>query len=107
MEQNLKFGHKRLYIDGQLIKASNGESFEVICPANEKPIATISWAQKEDTERALESAQKGFDSWSKLPLEERLQWIEKLRIKLLENEDLLRESIMYEMEKTLLVLPIP
>ncbi|MCK0189943.1 aldehyde dehydrogenase family protein [Arenibacter sp. F20364] len=100
MEQNLKFGHKRLYLDGQLIEASNGKSYEVICPANEKPIATIAWAQKEDTERALESAQKGFETWSKLPLEERLHWIEKLRLKLLENGDLLRESIMYEMGKT-------
>ena len=94
IKQSLKFGHKKLYVDGQLIEASNGETFEVICPANEKPIASISWADKLDTERALETAQKGFGSWSQLPLEERLQWIEKLRKKLLENSDLLRESIM-------------
>lgn len=100
IKQSLKFGHKKLYVDGQLIEASNGETFEVICPANEKPIASISWADKLDTERALETAQKGFESWSQLPLEERLQWIEKLRKKLLENSDLLRESIMYEMGKT-------
>ncbi|WP_252734373.1 aldehyde dehydrogenase family protein [Arenibacter algicola] len=100
IKQSLKFGHKKLYVDGQLIEASNGETFEVICPANEKPIASISWADMLDTERALETAQKGFESWSQLPLEERLQWIEKLRKKLLENSDLLRESIMYEMGKT-------
>jgi len=100
IKQSLKFGHKKLYVDGQLIEASNGETFEVICPANEKPIASISWADKLDTERALATAQKGFESWSQLPLEERLQWIEKLRKKLLENSDLLRESIMYEMGKT-------
>ena len=95
----MKFGHKKLYIDGQLRDASTGESFDVICPADETAIANIAWASKKDTELALTSAQKGFEYWSKLPVEERLQWIDKLRDKLLENSDLLRESIMYEMGK--------
>ena len=95
----MKFGHKKLYIDGQLREASNGKSYDVVCPADEKTIASIAWASSKDTELALESAQQGFEYWSKLPLEERLEWIDKLRDKLLENEDLLRESIMYEMGK--------
>ena len=95
----MKFGHKKLYIDGQLTEASNGQAFEVICPADEKATASIAWASKEDTERALIAAQEGFESWSNLPLEERLAWIDKLRNKLLEKSDLLRESIMYEMGK--------
>ena len=99
MIQNLKFGHKKLYIDGELVDAIDGKTFEVICPADEKPVATIAWAGKEDTKRALESAQKGFEVWSAMPLETRLQWIDKLRTKLIENRDLLRESIMYEMGK--------
>lgn len=95
----MNFGHKKLYIDGQLIEASNGKTFDVICPASETPIASISWAGKEDTQRALNAAQKGFEVWSKLPLNDRLSWINKLRDKILENRDLLRESIMYEMGK--------
>lgn len=35
-----------------------------------------------------------------MPLETRLQWIDKLRNKIIENSDLLRESIMHEMGKT-------
>jgi len=100
MKQKLNFGYKKLYIDGELVDASNGKTFEVICPADEKPTATIAWASKEDTERALESAQKGFEHWSKLPLQERLDWIDKLRNKIIENSDLLRDSIMHEMGKT-------
>ncbi|MDO6810735.1 aldehyde dehydrogenase family protein [Zobellia galactanivorans] len=99
MEQ-LKFGHKKLYIDGKLVEASNNKTFEVICPADERPTATIAWASREDTERALESAQRGFKTWSALPLNERLDWIDKLRNKILDNKDRLRESIMYEMGKT-------
>lgn len=100
MKQELKFGHKKLYIDGQLTNASNGRTFEVICPADEKPVATIAWASKEDTQRALKSAQKGFENWSAMAMETRLQWIDKLRNKIIENSDLLRESIMHEMGKT-------
>ncbi|ADV47760.1 aldehyde dehydrogenase family protein [Cellulophaga sp. E16_2] len=100
MKTNLKFGHKKLYINGELRDASNGASFDVICPADEQVVANLAWASKEDTQLALSSAQKGFEYWSTLPITERLDWIDKLRNKLIENSDLLRESIMYEMGKT-------
>jgi len=95
----MKFGHKKLYINGQLREAANAQSYEVVCPANEKTIATISWAGKEDAIYALASAKEGFEYWSNLPLGERIEWIHKLRDKLLENRDLLRNAIMYEMGK--------
>lgn len=94
------FGYKKLYLDGNLVDASNNKKFDVICPGNEKTAATIAWASREDTERALSSAQAGFESWSSLPLQERLDWIDKLRDKIIENSDLLRTSIMHEMGKT-------
>jgi succinate-semialdehyde dehydrogenase/glutarate-semialdehyde dehydrogenase len=100
MKTNLKFGHKKLYINGELREASNGASFDVVCPADEQVVASLAWASQEDTELALTSAQKGFEYWSNLPMQERLDWIDKLRNKLIENSDLLRESIMYEMGKT-------
>lgn len=93
------FGHKKLYINGQLVESSNGETFNVVCPANEKTVATIAWATKEDTQKALVTSQRGFELWSKLPLDERLKWIDKLRNKIIENRDLLRASIMHEMGK--------
>ena len=100
MSQMLKFGHKKLYINGELCEASNNRIFEVICPADEKPTATIAWASKEDTDSALQAAKDGFETWSALPLSTRLEWIDKLRSKIIENSDLLRESIMHEMGKT-------
>ena len=95
----MKFGYKKLYINGTLRDASDGGTYEVVCPADETAIASIAWALESDTQQALESAQQGFEYWSVLPLSERLAWIDKLRNKLLENRDLLRESIMYEMGK--------
>jgi len=79
--------------------ASDQRTFDVICPADEVVVAKIAWASKADTKKTLESAQTGFKYWSKLPLEERLNWIDQLRSKVIENRDLLRESIMYEMGK--------
>ncbi|RMH70949.1 MAG: aldehyde dehydrogenase family protein, partial [Gemmatimonadetes bacterium] len=95
----MNFGHKRLYINGELTEASDGGIYEIVCPGDESVVATIAWAGKEDTERALEAAREGFERWSALPLEERIAWIEKLRDKLIEKKTLLRESIMYEMGK--------
>ena len=100
MNTTLKFGHKKLYINGALRDASNGATFNVVCPADEQVIATLAWATEEDTQLALTSAQEGFEYWSALPLEKRIEWIDKLRNKLLEKSDLLREAIMYEMGKT-------
>ncbi|PWJ41792.1 aldehyde dehydrogenase family protein [Sediminitomix flava] len=99
-DQSLKFGHKNLYIGGDLVPASDNGSFDVICPADETVVGSISWATKADTLNALDAAEVGFQYWSSLSLSERLEWISKLRIKLLENATLLRESIMYEMGKT-------
>jgi succinate-semialdehyde dehydrogenase/glutarate-semialdehyde dehydrogenase len=96
----MDFGYKKLYIDGQLVDASNGAIFDVISPSNEQKVGTIAWAAKENTQKALETAQAGFQTWSVLPLENRLAWIDKLRTKLIENTDLLQNSVMYEMGKT-------
>lgn len=95
----MNFGHQQLYIDGQLRAAARGRTQAVICPADETTVAHIAWAGREDTEQALAAAQRGFAYWSALPLAERVQWIEKLRDKLLEEGERLRLSVMYEMGK--------
>ncbi len=97
---NLLFGHKNLYINGELVPASNGKTFDVISPATEKAVGSIAWASKEDTLKALETAEEGFKYWSKLPIDERNAWIEKLKLKIIENSDLLKEAITHEMGKT-------
>ncbi|NJB84018.1 aldehyde dehydrogenase family protein [Wenyingzhuangia aestuarii] len=97
---NLLFGHKDLYVDGQLVSATNNSTFEVVCPGTEQAIATISWATKEDTLRTLDAAQKGFEYWSQIPVSERVSWMHKLRDAILERANDLREAIVFEMGKT-------
>lgn len=56
----MNFGHKKLYINGNLTETSNEASFDIICPGDETKVTSIAWATREDTESALQSAQKGM-----------------------------------------------
>ena len=95
----MNFGYHKLYIGGELIDAASGDKQDIICPASNEIIATIAWTGEKDAQKALESAQEGFSFWSKLSLSERTEWMRKLKEVVLENDDLLRKAIMYEMGK--------
>jgi succinate-semialdehyde dehydrogenase/glutarate-semialdehyde dehydrogenase len=94
------FGSLKLYIGGQLIEANNGGKQTILCPANEKPIAEVAWADETDAQKALEAALEGFKYWSGLSLSKRTEWMSKLRTAILEKEALLRQAIIHEMGKT-------
>lgn len=93
------FGYKKLYIDGQLVDATDGKKADVVCPATGEVIAQVAEAGKADAEKALESAEKGFKYWSKLSLAERTEWMTKLRTAVLEKEHELRTAMVHEMGK--------
>ena len=95
-----QFGYKKLYIDGKLVDATEGRKVDVICPATGESIAQVAKAGKEDAEKALLSAQKGFKYWSKLSLAERTKWMLKLKDAILEKEYELRTAMVHEMGKT-------
>jgi succinate-semialdehyde dehydrogenase/glutarate-semialdehyde dehydrogenase len=94
------FGSLKLYIGGQLIEATKGGKQTILCPANEKPIAEVAWADETDAQKALEAALEGFKYWSGLSLSKRTKWMSKLRKAILEKEALLRQAIIHEMGKT-------
>lgn len=96
----MDFGYLKLYINGQLVDAVDGQRHTIVCPANEEPIADIAWAGEQDALLALESAQKGFAYWSALSLAERTEWMMKLRHAVLDKEAVLRQGMIYEMGKT-------
>ncbi len=96
----MNFGNKKMYIDGQLCESEAGLKREIICPATGEVIAELDFASAADTQRALESAQKGFEYWSKLSLAERNEWIYKIRAAVIERKDELHYAVMYELGKT-------
>ncbi|MCW8328463.1 betaine-aldehyde dehydrogenase [Photobacterium sp. SDRW27] len=55
---------KSLYIHGQAIEASSGETFVTYNPATGEKLAEIGQASTLDVDRAIASAQEGFKVWS-------------------------------------------
>ncbi len=96
----MDFGYLKLYINGNLVDATNKKRHTIICPANEEKVAEIAWADEEDAKIALQAAQKGFVYWSALPLAERTEWMLRLRTAIANKADELRAAMVYEMGKT-------
>lgn len=96
----MKFGYKKLYINGQLVDATEKTKSKVICPGTEEAVAEIAWAGKKDAELALDAAQQAFKKWSKMSVNTRKMWMDKLRNAVIEKQHEIRESVMYEMGKT-------
>ncbi|WP_428239995.1 betaine-aldehyde dehydrogenase [Gynuella sp.] len=54
----------QLYIHGRYQPASSGETFTTLNPANGEVLAEIQQASLADVDKAVESAQQGFKTWS-------------------------------------------
>lgn len=67
------------FIDGEYVKSDSGKTFDVVNPATEEVIATLSEAQEEDVDRAVEAARKAFDEgpWTQMEAAERERMIYK------------------------------
>ena len=72
----MKFGYLPLYMKGELCDAQSGERHSVTCPATDEIIGEVAKAGSADAEIALNAAQEAFKTWSRLPLEERIGWIQ-------------------------------
>ena len=96
----MDFGYKKLYIDGKLVDAVSGKKQKVKCPGTGEIISEIAWAGEEDARLALNAAQAAFKKWSKMSVNTRNKWMEKLRDAVVKRERDIREAVMYEMGKT-------
>ena len=56
-----KFGQ---FIDGKWQASANKEIYDVINPATEEIIGKASKASSVDVDKALKSAEKGFEKWN-------------------------------------------
>ena len=74
------------YIDGQWVKALGTETFTVIDPATEEPIASVPMGNTEDVDRAVMAARKAFPSWSSTSAQVRSDIINKIAALMTERE---------------------
>ncbi len=93
-----KFGQ---FIDGKWIKSSNGDTYEVINPANEEILGRASKASPEDVEKALKSAEQGLEVWKKTTPWQRSYILRRIADKMREKQDVLAKWMTLEMGKPL------
>lgn len=60
-----------LYINGAWVKASDGGTFDVYCPANQEKLTICAQATKEDVDAAVKGAWKAFETWKQTTPNER------------------------------------
>jgi len=87
----------RNLIDGELVDASNGNTFENVNPATEEVLGTVVDGTKDDMERAVEVARRTFDesSWSGDPAF-RQKCLRQLYEGLLEEKEQFRSIVVHE-----------
>jgi acyl-CoA reductase-like NAD-dependent aldehyde dehydrogenase len=60
-----------LFIDGEWVAASSGETFDTIDPATEEVIAAVSAAEADDVDAAVSNSTDALDEWQSVPARER------------------------------------
>src|SRR5208282_6186614 len=88
---------RKFYIDGKWVDPAQVHDFEVINPANEQPIATISLGTAADVNRAVTAANAAFESYSETTQTQRLELLRRI-IKVYQSKmDEMAETISLEM----------
>lgn len=88
---------QKFYIGGQWLEPLKSRSHEVINPATEKPMGSISLGSHGDVDRAVRAAVTAFPHYAKTPRQERLELLAEIKQGLLSRNDDIADAIMQEM----------
>ncbi|MBI5842291.1 MAG: CoA-acylating methylmalonate-semialdehyde dehydrogenase [Chloroflexi bacterium] len=88
------------YINGEWVKPDAREYFEVINPATGKIIAKTPLCGRSDVDAAAKAASDAFLAWRRTPVQDRVQYLFKLRDLLKANQDEIGRLITEECGKT-------
>lgn len=88
------------YINSEWVKPNVKEYFDVINPATGEVIARTPLGGKADVEAAARTASEAFVSWRRVPVNDRVQYLFKLRNLMRENGDEIAKLITNEAGKT-------
>jgi len=94
----LKGPAKKLLIGGKWVPSKSGKTFEVVNPANELVIGTVSEGDKEDVDEAVKAARKAFEEgpWSRLSPHARTRFLIKVADLIHQHADELAELVSLE-----------
>src|SRR5512134_3387107 len=88
------------YINGEWVKPGVTEYFDVINPATGQVIAKTPLGTKADVTAAAKAASDAFPAWRRTPVNDRVQYLFKLRNLMRENGDEIAKLITNEAGKT-------
>jgi aldehyde dehydrogenase (NAD+) len=69
---------RQFYIDGKWMDPVKGRDWQVINPATEESIATISLGGSEDVDKAVAAARKAFNAYSETSVAERIALLQRI-----------------------------
>jgi aldehyde dehydrogenase (NAD+) len=84
------------YYDGAWRPSTGTETIAVISSATEAEVARVPRGTAEDVDRAVTAARRGFDAWSRVSVEDRAQWLEKLSDAMKTRVPQIAEAISHE-----------
>src|SRR5271166_6405862 len=88
---------RQFYIDGKWVGPSKAHDFQVINPAREEPIATISLGGAVDVDKAVAAAKKAFESYSETTPDDRLALLQRIIEVYVAKSDEMAATISSEM----------
>lgn len=91
----------QMYIDGQFVTSTSGQFFDVINPATEEVIASVTKGTVEEARVAIDAADKAQNAWEQLPAIERAGYLRKIAHGIRERTEEIARVISSEMGKTL------
>ncbi|NRA44059.1 MAG: CoA-acylating methylmalonate-semialdehyde dehydrogenase [Oligoflexales bacterium] len=89
------------FIDGEWVESHGQDSVDVENPANMQLLASTPLGTSEDVNAAVKAAAKAFDSWKRVPAQDRVQYFFALKSHLEKHSEDLSRLITSEHGKTL------
>ncbi|HJU45033.1 MAG TPA: aldehyde dehydrogenase family protein [Vicinamibacterales bacterium] len=84
------------YYDGAWQASTGSETIAVISSATEAEIARVPRGTAADVDESVKAARRGFETWSRLSVDERAQWLEKLAAAMKTRAPQIAEAISHE-----------
>ncbi|HEX8287423.1 MAG TPA: CoA-acylating methylmalonate-semialdehyde dehydrogenase [Pyrinomonadaceae bacterium] len=96
----MKYKKVKNYYNGEFVESGSTESLKVVSPIDGNLLSQVPMSTAEELKAAVESAHNAFDSWSKLPIKERVQVFFRYHFLLEKNFDELTSLVSEENGKT-------
>lgn len=71
--------YSKFYIDGAWVSGSEPKPFDIVSPADNSVVTTISLGNAKDVDTAVVAARRAFPIWSETPHRERVAAVERLK----------------------------